>query len=380
MSKLDDIIKGFNKEQKGSIINQGLTTQQIQRIPMSSPRLNYMLYGGLPRGRLIEFFGEESGGKTTTALDAVANAQRLFIEEYATEVEQLSSIENPKAVEKERLKYLESRGPQRVFWLDCENTLDKDWAIKLGVNIDDLIVAKPDNQYAEELFELVDSMINTDEIGLVVIDSFAAMMSKQEYEKSIEDRTFAGISGPLTVFSRKAVQGCQRTKCTLIGINQLREDINNPYNMDKTPGGRAWKFNCTLRLRFGKGPLIDAKGNEIKRSSETAAGNIVNINMVKNKFCTPDRRVGFYTLNYTYGIDVIADLIEVAQRHGIVEQAGSWFTLFDPRGAEPTPIMDNETNAQVKAQGKTGLVALVEESAELYDLIKEIIDDVEKGS
>lgn len=126
--------------------------------------------------------------KTTTALDIAANAQPLFKREWEAEIEELKAIEKPKKEETARLTYLESRGPKQIIYADCENTLDEDWARLLGVNVDEMVILKPMSQTAEQIFEMLLQMIETDEAGLVVIDSLGVMLSAQAYEKSMEEK------------------------------------------------------------------------------------------------------------------------------------------------------------------------------------------------
>ena len=267
MSRLDQLIKDFNKQAKETIVARGIVREFTNRIPFSSPRVNYMLYGGLPRGRLIEFAGEEGSGKTTTALDIVASAQKLFQKEWENEIHHLEELESPKKVDKDKLEYLQGRGPKQVVYADCENTLDEEWARKIGVDLDNVIIIRPMSQTAEQIFEMILQMIETDQVGLVVIDSLAVMLSQQAYEKDMTERTYGGISMALTLFSKKAEMLCAKHDCTIIGINQLRENMNSPYGGTITPGGRAWRHACSVRLEFRKGNFIDDKGNELRRSA-----------------------------------------------------------------------------------------------------------------
>ena len=252
---------------------------------------------------MIEFYGEEHGGKTTTALDIVANYQQI-------------------------------EDARKVLWCDCENTLDAEWAKKLGVDIDDMYILKPENQSAEEIFQFILDAVDTGEIGLVVIDSLGVMVSAQAMDKTLEEKTYAGISASLTTFGGKAEMSCQKHQCTLIGINQQRDDMNSAWGGTKTPGGRAWKHNCSVRMQFTRGSFIDEKGNEIKRSSESPAGNYVMMSMTKNKTCPPTRRTGFYTINYMYGVDYLKDLVELAIKYGVIDKAGAWFSILNPETGE----------------------------------------------
>ena len=366
MGKLDVLIKDFNKQYKEEIAARGIARIQVARIPFSSPRANYMLYGGLPRGRIVEFAGEENGGKTTSALDAVANAQKLFKEEWQQEIDDLEAIEKRKKEQDSRLTYLKSRGPKQAVYLDCEKTLDEDWARLLGVAVDEMMVIKPMSQTAEQLFEMVLQIIETDEAGIVIIDSLGVMLSAQAYEKSMEEKTYGGIAAPLTLFSKKAELLCIKYNCTLIGINQMREDMKSTYGGMTTTGGRGWKHNCSLRLMFQKGSFIDESCNEIKRSSESPAGNLVSINIAKTKICKPDRRIGFYTLNYTYGIDVLNDTVELAIKYGIINKAGAWFTFVDIETGE---FITDDEDEIIKLQGKANVLEYLQENKHLFEEI-----------
>lgn len=344
-SKLDALLKELNKTAKEEIITKGLADYSgYDRIPFTSPRMNYCTYGGLPVGKLIEFFGEEHGGKTTTALDIVANYQ---------------------ALERQKSEAIEDYEPKAVLYCDCENTLDVVWAKKLNVDVDSLIILQPKSQSAEEIFDMVVSIVDTGEVGLFVIDSLGAMLSKSELEKSIEDKTYAGISQALTKFSKKAEMLMAKHKCTGIGINQVREDLNSMWGGYKTPGGKTWKHLCSVRIQFSRGKFIDADGKELTRSAENPAGNLVQMSIAKMKFAPSDRRTGFYTLNYSYGIDYLADLIEVAIKYDIVQKAGAWFTVVDPNTGE---LLSD------KIQGQNGIYNYLGENKDVLKKVEELID------
>ena len=331
---INDIINSMNKSAKEEVVKIGIDETHYKRIPFTSPRMNYCTFGGLPMGKLIEFFGEEHGGKTTTALDIIANYQLM-------------------------------EPDRKVLYLDCENTLDVEWATKLGVDVDSLIVFKPTSQSAEEIFQFIYDMVETGEIGLWVLDSIGALVSQDELDKSIEQKTYAGIAKPLTVFGRKIEMIMQKTRCTGIGINQIRENLNSPYGGTTTPGGKGWRHFCCVRMEFRRGKYIDEKGNELTRSAETPVGNIVQMSMVKNKSCPPTRRTGFYTINYTTGIDYLKDLVDVAIKYGIVNKQGAWFY-----------IVDTETGEMLtdKLHGASNLYEILENNTELLAKLEEFVD------
>lgn len=369
MSKLDDLVKEINKEWKENIAAKGIPHVEINQIPFTSSRLNYMTYGGVPRNRLIEFSGDEGSGKTTSALDLCKNAQILFEEEFEEEMSNADAT---------RKKYLENRGPKKVVYADCENTLDEDWARLLGVDFDSMYLIKPQTQAAEDIFQIVLDMIETDEVGLVVIDSLGVMMSKQAYEKDIEEKTYGGISMPLTRFSEKAVMHCRKYNCTVLCLNQMRDDMNSTYGGKITTGGRAWKHNCTLRIQFAKGEFLDENGKPLTRSAESPSGNKVMVSIIKTKTFKPNRRTGFYTLMYDYGIDEVTDLVETAMKYGIVNKAGAWFTIVDVATGE---VVCDEDGNPMKFQGQANLTDYIRENEALLKELKDQIKyQMEEGN
>lgn len=337
MSKVEELIKDINKQYKDTILTKGLAKYDYERIPFTSPRLNYMTFGGLPIGKLIEFYGENHGGKTTTALDIVANYQHLE----------------------------DAKG---VLYADAENTLDVVWGRKLGVDFDadNFYLLQPKGQGAETIFQMILQLMETGEIGLVVIDSLGALMSNQAFDKTIEEKTYGGIAMALTNFSKKAEMLCNKFDCTVIGINQLRADMNSMYGGTTTPGGEAWKFLCSVRLEFRMGKYIDENGNDLTRSAENPAGNYVLVTMKKNKTCPPTRRTGFYTISYANGIDYLKDLVEVAIKYGLIEKAGAWFSIIDSVTGEQI----------VKLQGQPKVYEYLsdEEHIETLKMLENFID------
>ena len=363
MSKLDALVSKINKEWKEDIAARGIKRVETNKIPFTSPRLNYMMYGGLPRGRIIEFAGEENGGKTTTALDVCKNAQILFNREYEEE------LSNSK--DETRKKYLEARGPKKIVYADCENTLDEDWARKLDVDVDDMYILKPQSQAAEDIFQMLLDMIETDEVGLCIIDSLGVMLSKQAYDKDMGEKTYGGISMALTLFSKKAELLCNKYDCTLIGINQMRDDMNSMYGGRTTTGGKAWKHNCSVRLMFAKGDFIDENGNKLNRSCDEPKGNKVMVSIAKTKVDKPDRKTGFYTLMYDYGVDEIADLVEVAMKYGIINKAGAWFNFVDIETGE---VVTDEEGQVIKIQGQANLVEFIKNDQIMLEELRDQVN------
>lgn len=346
MSKrtLEEAMREVNKKFKSDVVRNGLVFDEVKRIPFSSPRINYMTYGGIPVGRIIEFAGEEGGGKTTTALDLVGHAQKLFPD-------------------------------KQVLYVDIERTLDAEWAQKLGVDVDSLILFSPDEQTAEEIMEAVKTIVETGDISLCILDSLAAMVSAQAYSKTIEDKTYGGISMALTLFSKEMIPVCARTGCAMIGINQIREDMNSTYGGTTTTGGRAWRHNCSVRMEFRKSDYIDDKGNAIPRNCENPTGHLVKVSLIKSKVCKLDRKVGFYTLKYLSGIDYISDIIDLAIKAGFVNAAGAWYSVMDYDDesgvvSDKPAVMDGQP---LKFQGKARLHEFLETNEDWREELNERI-------
>lgn len=373
MSTLQDVMKEINKSYGEEIFVNGNSLPSIKRIPFSSPRANYMTYGGIPRGRIIELAGEEGSGKTTTALDLCASAIALFEQEYNDELEKLQNNVNLNAKDKERLEILQDKGPQKIIYADLENTLDAEWCDKLGLDLESPLIKfyKAQGQSAEEIFEDLIKIMDTGEVGLVVIDSLGVMVSAQAYDKSIEQKTYGGISMPLTLFSKKANATCKKTGCTLIGINQVRDNMNSPYGGLSTTGGRAWKHNCSVRLMFKKGDFINEESDSIKKSSESPAGNRILIEIQKTKAFKPDRRLGYYTLNYNNGIDVIADLTDICCAEGYIAKGGAWFTFLDPETKE---ILVDENDNILKIQGRKNVIKFLHDNEEVRRIMMDSVN------
>lgn len=378
MGKLDELITELNKQYKENVATVGKVRAKLPVIPFSSLTACYSLYGGIPRGRVIEFFGEENGGKTTTALDVVANAQKCFQQDYEHELKTLQGKDKLTKAEESRLGYLKSRGKGLdIVWVDCENTFDEDWARTLGVDVDTLYFMQPLSQSAEQIFQNIEDMVLTGEVGLVVLDSLGAMLSQQEWEKTMEEKTYCGIAGPLTRFSKKIEYACAKYDCTFIGINQLREDITSTYNMYKTPGGKTWKHVCSVRLMFSKGVYYNDQYKDLTRSADGAAGNYVNMVIAKTKVCKPDRKNGSYTLNYTTGVDAYMDLVEMALKYNVIVQSGAWYTIM--ADYETGEVLQDAEGNIAKFNGKSKLIEYLKEDEDVYDLLDSTLRSILAG-
>lgn len=330
MTELESVINSLNKKMKIGSIQLGVEYQDIEKIPFSSYRLNYMTYGGLPLGRIAEFSGADGSGKTTTALDLASKAQKIYPD-------------------------------KKVLLCDIEHTFDSNWAGKIGLDSNKMIYFDPDSMGAEEVFNTLLQLINTGEISVAILDSIGAMVSTQANEKEIGERTYGGVSMSLTEFSKKVTPILARTGTILIGINQIRDDMNSMYGGTTTTGGRAWRHACTTRLSFRKGNFIDFDGKQLSRACENPAGNVVNVHLEKSKVCPPDRKVGFYTLRYLDGIDYLSDLFDVAVKEDVIVQSGAWFSLV---------CGDKE----LKVQGKPKFIEYLKENPNLQEYIEKELD------
>lgn len=349
----DEITANFNKEYGKGSITKGMSYKVYRRIPFSSPRMNWQQYGGVPRGAVTEFSGAEGSGKTTTALDVIGNAQRLFQEEW----------EEGGKVGK----------PLRIVYFDVENTLDHDWAETLGVNIDDLWITPCDEMTTEGILQMVLDYADSGEVGLIVIDSIANMVPQSAFEKDMTEKTMAWNSAPLTVFSTKIKNKIKRTGCAIIAINQIRDKFNSMFGGTDVPGGRAWKHLCSLRLGFRKGAFIDDDGKEIGMNADNPSGNVVHVAQLKTKVCKPNRRITQFTIKYDSGVDYYGDTIELATSFGYITKSGSWFALNDWKTGEVDYKVDGKP---VKAQGMKKFIDKLDEVGLLDDIYDAVYDEV----
>ena len=384
MNNIELKMAELNKKFKANIINMGTDIIEVDKIPFSSPTANYMTYGGVPVGKVTEFFGGEGGGKTTSALDICANAQVKFAEvfdkqvaELEEQIEELNMKGTKDAAKKAsrlqtELDEVIEKGEKLVVYVDTEQTLDTQWAKLLGVNTEKMILVRPQEQTAEQVLQIIIELIATGNVGLCVLDSIPCLVPQQIFEESLEKKAYGGISQPLSVFCSKVLPHLVQNQCAFIGINQIREDLSSMYNTISTPGGKAWKHACSLRLRFKKDTLLDMNNNELSSRAENPAGNKVAIEVVKTKVCKPDRRLGYYTLNYTDGVDVVNDTITLAIQYGYIKRNGGWFSICDEN--KEVIIQDDK---ELKLQGIGRLNQYLKQDAQqLFRLINLVTEEM----
>lgn len=382
---LEDILQGINKEFKKELAVKGIGDFIIKRIPFTSPRLNYETYGGIPRGRISMFAGKESSGKSTTALDIVKNAQIVFHNEWEDEIISLEDkLTEPNKLNKtqlteakERLAYLQKRGPLKIVYFDAEGTIDSDWARKIGVDVDEVYLVRLHTQTAEQFLDQVMKVTrDTDDVGLIIIDSIAVLVPQLVHGESFEKKNMGGNAKVVTDFCNEVCPVLGEKDIACIIINQARDDFNNPYADFAIPCGNGLKLASSLILTFQKGALLDEAGNEQKKSYERPQGNLVWVRIQKTKICKPDRRVGYYTLSYDYGVDVVADLVPLAVEYDIIKKAGSWFSVVNPETGE---VITDENGEIVKFQGMVNLMNYLRENETIYNYIYNYINGEASG-
>ncbi len=316
---LDQAFKQIEKKYgKGSIMKMGEAPRvAVEAIPTGAVNLDIALgIGGLPRGRVIEIYGPESSGKTTLALHVIAEAQKL--------------------------------GDTCAF-VDAEHALDAEYAGNLGVNIDELILSQPDT--GEAGLDIAESLVRSGAVGLIVIDSVAALVPKAEIEGEMGD-SHMGLQARLMSQALRRLTGIiSKSNTTVIFINQLREKIGVMFgNPETTTGGRALKFYSSVRLDIRRIKTITEGDNSI--------GSRTRVKIVKNKVAPPFKIVEF-DIMYGKGISKAGVLLDTAVDLDIVEKAGSWYSYGEEK----------------LGQGRENVKTLLEENAELAREIDEKVRD-----
>lgn len=352
---LRDTLKAISKKYGENVVKIGVSDLTVDGVlSLGSPSADFALYGGIPEGRITEFCGAEGSGKTTTAFICAGMYQKKELER---------NPENPRA----------------IIFLDNEGTADPVWAKTLGYDMSEeasvpTICIRPEAQSAEEIFDMALDLLKTGDVGLLIFDSIATLVPMQIADESMEKQQMGGIAKALTRFANTAIGLLRKYKATLIAINQVRENISGYGDPLITPGGRAWKHACSSRLMFKRGAFFDEEGNELqKKNAQSPAGHIVEMYVLKTKTCKWDRKLAYYHLDYTRGVDILADTIDVANHFGYIQNpAQGSFVVIDPATGE---VMLDSSGKEIKIRGKKNLIDYFRSNMDiwrkLYDLCEE---------
>lgn len=288
---IEDAISSIEKTYgKGSIMKLGDgVVQSIEAIPTGALSLDYALgIGGIPRGRITEVYGPESSGKTTLCLHVIAEAQKT--------------------------------GGLAAF-IDAEHALDVNYAKKLGVDTANLLISQPD--YGEQALEITDTLVRSNALDVIVIDSVAALVPRSEIEGEMGDATMAVQARLMSQALRKLTAAIAKSKTSVMFVNQLRSKIGVMFgNPETTTGGNALKFYASVRIDIRRVAAI--------KEGEDVVGNRTRVKVVKSKVAPPFKQVEFDIL-YNEGISKTGDLIDLGVDQGIVKKSGAWFTYGEDR-------------------------------------------------
>jgi recombination protein RecA len=315
---LDKLDKAYGK---GTVMKMGdKAVEEVEVIASGSLGLDLALgVNGYPKGRIIEIYGPESSGKTTLTLHAIAEAQKA--------------------------------GGIAAF-IDAEHAFDRNYAEKLGVDIENLIISQPDN--GEQALEIAENLIRSGAIDIVVIDSVAALTPKSEIEGEMGDSKMGLHARLMSQALRKLTGTISKTHCTVFFINQLREKIGVMFgNPETTTGGNALKFYASVRLDIRRSSQI--------KDGENVIGNRTKVKVVKNKVAPPFKTAEF-DIMYGEGVSKTGEILDLAVEFEIIKKAGSWFSYGDTK----------------LGQGRDAVKVLIKDNPELADELEQKIKDLIK--
>ncbi len=304
---------------KGAIMRMGINGPKVQvaAIPTGAINLDAAIgIGGIPRGRITEIYGPESSGKTTLCLHVIANAQRI--------------------------------GGVAAF-IDAEHALDIEYARRLGVDVDNLLVSQPDN--GEQALEIAEVLVRSGAVDVIVIDSVAALVPRAEIEGEMGDSHMGLQARLMSQALRKLTGAINRAQGAVIFTNQIREKIGVMFgNPETTTGGRALKFYASLRMDIRRTGSI--------KDREELVGNKTRVKVVKNK-CAPPFKQADFDIMFNVGIDHYGILVDLGVEAGVIQKAGAWFSLGDVR----------------LGQGRENAKAFLQENPELAEKVEVTVKD-----
>ena len=316
---LDQVLADIEKQfGKGAVMKLGdHPNSHIDVIPSGSISLDIALgLGGYPKGRIIEIYGPESSGKTTFALHAIAEAQKLG---------------------------------GRVAFIDAEHSLDPKYAANLGVNIEELLLSQPDN--GEQALEICEALVRSGAISVIVIDSVAALVPQAEIEGEMGDSHVGLQARLMSQALRKLSEVISKTNTIAIFINQLREKVGVLFgNPETTPGGRALKFYSSIRLEIRRAEQI--------KNGDSIVGNKTNIKVVKNKMAPPFKSCTV-DITYGHGVSKEGEIIDLASDANIIEKTGAWYSY----------------KGEKLGQGKENVKELLKKNSDLYKELEAKVRD-----
>ena len=316
---LESVLKEISKQYgEGSVMLLGESPDMdIDVVPTGSLSLDIATgIGGYPLGRIVEIYGQESSGKTTLAIHAVAEAQKMGL---------------------------------KAAYIDAENAFDREYATNLGVDVNKLYFAQPD--CGEDCLEIATKLISSGQIGICVIDSVAALVPKAELEGAIGDARIGLQARLMSQALRKMVGIIKKSNCLCIFINQIRDKIGVLFgNPETTTGGNALKFYASMRIEVRKSTAI--------KDGDEATANLTKVKIVKNK-CAPPFRKAEFEIEFGKGINKFSEVIDKAIEFDIIHKSGSWFSY------QETKI----------GQGKASVIDILHDNPELFEEIEEQVKE-----
>lgn len=322
LDALNEALRNIEKTYgKGSVMKLGERPYvDVDVIPSGSLLVDNILgVGGYPKGRIIEIYGPESSGKTTLALHAISECQKIG---------------------------------GRAAFVDAEHSIDPLYAKNLGVNIDELILSQPDS--GEQALEIVAMLANSGAIDLIIVDSVAALVPQSEIDGTMSDNQVGVQARMMSKAMRKLAGILNSNSCTVIFINQLREKVGVIYgNPETTTGGRALKFYASVRL--------DIRRSEAIKDGSNIIGNTVNVKVVKNKVAPPFKAC-HVDIIYGKGISKISEVLDLATEYGYIKKSGSWY----------------EYDANRIGQGREKAKEFIENNPDIFTSLVELIKTGEK--